>query len=566
MSKSALKDLRQNELKWEYLSDSNRQKSSLGSAKPAPGSSKENEKAKATDIAEPSSSEYQKADDSGKSMAVKTVTPSRREEASVLGSVLARQTETVIQNKYPRGLNRLRYLADGLVVVSKQPKRFKWAVQDGKKFNKKLARIQQRVRTLEEMLGHDQMTILVRGINEFKLHLLQLTTDVSQMRALWQSQYNQTPSLDGSTLVDGRPARHSALVSSDAAEARFTAFLNAAIAFSIEVNEPGTPGKLELSPSEVAASGVVGTSKNEKNRWVEWKRYDVDDAIKRTPSEDDVVRVKRLVSLLLAQKKPVEFCVPPCLGYFIDKPENRRFGLVFEPPENASSLPTSLLTSFKTRGISLATRMNIAQQLSQWLLYMHAVNWLHKGIRSDNVWFFHAGGPKDYRQAYISGFDYSRMSKGDPTTAGPSATDESWAWYIHPDYQGSRRGLGFRKTYDMYSLGIILIELAFWQPMPAIVEDSRKPKMESGAAIGPESTMTAIQKLRARLLSGEMDVLERVQELTGPKYYSATRACLEGMLSFGLAEENNQAEPAVGAHIQRAFVEQVVDCLQSIVV
>ena len=75
-----------------------------------------------------------------------------------------------------------------------------------------------------------------------------------------------------------------------------------------------------------------------------------------------------------------------------------------------------------------------------------------------------------------------------------------------------------------------------------------------------------VEALRGEMLSGKNGILDRMKELVGPKYHDATRACLEGMPGFQLPEEANQSDPDVGAHLQRAFVEQVVDCLKGIVV
>jgi serine/threonine protein kinase len=225
----------------------------------------------------------------------------------------------------------------------------------------------------------------------------------------------------------------------------------------------------------------------------------------------------------------------------------------------------------------------MAQKLSEWLLYLHAVNWLHKGLRSANVLF--VGTPQDHDQLFVSGYEYSRLSKGDHTTTGPSSTDESLAWYIHPNYLGSKRGLGFRKTYDMYSLGIILIELAYWKPIQKVYSESLARSQSSGQAQsgadhleneaqrGPSVasiSISDIEKLRSRMLSPEnspeLDILSRIEEIAGTRYYRATRACIEGMEAFDLAGNLEQTDPTVGAHIQRAFVEVVVDSLKGIVV
>ena len=467
-----LKTLRQDELKWKYLAPGDPGQAESGD-KLAGGCVPAAALAKTGDIAELQQQEPLKvASGEGKGI----MEPLK--QSTKLKEAIANMDAAVQRKKYPRGLNRLKRLADGTVTVTKQPKRFEWAIRSGNEFKKKLDKVQLLVRSLEEMLGHDQMALLVKRANEFKLEMLQLTTDVAELKVLLKSQHDHVTSIRGTTLVEASQGEGAPVGSVDEAENRFTAFLNAAIQFSIDMYElkpelatdlQAYDLKSELSVVSKAPANESRTITDDRNqyRWVEWKRYSTSDPLERTPSKADKLRVRKLVALLRAKRKPIEFGVPPCLGYFQDLP-GRRFGIVFEPPQGVSSQPTSLLDRLGTSGVLLSTRVTMAQHLSQWLLYLHAVNWLHKGLRSANVLFFSDDGSREFGQAYVTGFDYSRMSKGDHTTQGPSSTDDSWRWYIHPDYLGSKRNLGYRKTYDIFSLGIILIELAYWKPIKVI--------------------------------------------------------------------------------------------------
>lgn len=104
---------------------------------------------------------------------------------------------------------------------------------------------------------------------------------------------------------------------------------------------------------------------------------------------------------------------------------------------------------------------------------LHAVNWLHKGLRSRNVIFFPPySGDYDLSQPYLSGFDYSRPENADYwSESPPSMVAEDL--YRHPAVQGGpredSRGFGYQKQHDIYALGIILLEISYWKPIYSIL-------------------------------------------------------------------------------------------------
>jgi hypothetical protein len=105
-----------------------------------------------------------------------------------------------------------------------------------------------------------------------------------------------------------------------------------------------------------------------------------------------------------------------------------------------------------------------------------------------------------------------------------------------------------KKSHDIYSLGIILVEIAHWESISNIVH---LPEEENAAR-------KMVRRVRELLLGSEyMDVLEG---LVGDDYAHAVRRCLEGVVASDAHEEN----PLVGVEIQRVFSEAVVGRLGSI--
>jgi hypothetical protein len=463
---------------------------------------------------------------------------------------------------------------------------------------------------LEAMLSQDQTTSLIKSANDFKLMLLQLTTDVGAMKdLLWAGQAqesrvlrNQSVSaLDGATLIGAADqASTRSHDSRTATVSKTTAFWIAATRFSIAVNEaPGiTSSSHQLARSVIGTlaesldrnSRTVASMRNGARVWIEWRTFEhesrptSDGRVRRHVPEDTRKRVEDLVALLHIADKPLEFCVPRCLGYFQDD-QAQKFGLIFEPPiSDGCWPPRSLLSCFDKKAATLQAKIKIAQDLAQWLLYLHAVNWLHKGLRSASVLFFSPADAKLPGQTYVSGFDYSRIAHGH-TGPGPAADDVERAMYIHPDYLGNGRKKGFKKTYDMYSIGVILVEIAHWRPINEIlgfglprlavngvdtqaVEGAQRQHVDvaSEVVLGtrashalPQASMSHVMSFREKLLND--DFLDQIAAIMGGAYAAATRVCLEGMAGLELADDKDQSNVSVAALMQQGFIDKVVDVL-----
>src|SRR6186713_1585397 len=85
---------------------------------------------------------------------------------------------------------------------------------------------------------------------------------------------------------------------------------------------------------------------------------------------------------------------------------------------------------------------------------------------------------------YQCGFDLTRPAHPQEMTERPSRNPE-YDIYRHPFAHGdaATEGIGgFKKTFDVYSLGIILIEIALWLPIHQVLgfqtlEGKLKPNM-----------------------------------------------------------------------------------------
>jgi serine/threonine protein kinase len=190
------------------------------------------------------------------------------------------------------------------------------------------------------------------------------------------------------------------------------------------------------------------------------------------------------------QELEASFHSLPCRGYVKDH-DARRYGYVFDLPTTSdtnispstSELDVSDLPPFPTvctlREIldleapapSLNLRVSYAVRLLETLLQLHTSGWLHKELRSENILFIqntssiscendHAVDDLSPSQMYLAGYVYTRADNAAEMTE-PLESELEADLYRHPSTIGRHR-LPFRKTFDMFSVGCILLELGLW--------------------------------------------------------------------------------------------------------
>ena len=515
------------------------------------------------------------------------------------------KSPTIPQGKqrHHKVLNTLVAFGKGVKNIVKQPKRMKWALKDRKSIEENIQRISQLTAYLRETLGNTQMQILLDTAQDTWMQVLQLTTTVKEMEHLltaMQKAKDHSTIQDtmgftsgGTTLVD---SLHSGNIS-DRDTGRYSSLYEQLIKFSIIVAKSqessegmhGVSKRLNdenlkaLRQREVSDRGTrTLATYRDKNVWIEWKKYasvviDLGQGMTTSGPDPEVVKsVERLVALLQTKSRPVEFCAPTCLGYFLVKGKDSRFGLLYEADNSSETIhdPQSLFQRFGERPAFLRDRLRLGQDLATSLMYLHAVNWLHKGFRSASILLFPEQATGEYGKLIISGLEYARPDEVGRTSTGPPE-DREWGVYCHPGYLGDRRKRGFRKTYDIYSLGIVLIEIAYWKAAEDILNFKETKGHEQqglskadGQQAGhfDKASKSDLENIRRRLLTDNPEILEHIRVTMGERYHSAVRACIVGMEAFGLPEEVDQSDPAIAALLQQAFTSVVVDVLKSIVV
>ena len=393
---------------------------------------------------------------------------------------------------YPRGLNHIARSSAMAKDVIRHPKRLKWVAFDRDVFKKFLERLTELNDYLGEMMDGHQARALQAATRRTYLEMVQVRTSVDELThlvtaaMLLQDRDSGEPSSSSirrrnekvlASLAEFKTLRAAEEASSNLESLRddHTVKSTKLRYSSMTIIYEDTETLDGTSPNRARTEGKYIPSEGAQHDvWIEWKPYKArrDRHNRDIPIKENVKRVQELVALLQSEK-PREFCSPRCLGFFDDRDDtvqsehDYRFGLVFENP-SADIGPVSLRQLLTGPKVSLTDRISLAHRISTCVLYLHAVNWLHKGLRSDNILFVSNQKPIALSEPYLTGFEYARPDRDGETTTG-GEVDNCWQLYVHPDYQGSSAKGTYKKTFDVYSLGIILLEISYWKPIESIV-------------------------------------------------------------------------------------------------
>ncbi|KAF7512715.1 hypothetical protein GJ744_000282 [Endocarpon pusillum] len=364
--------------------------------------------------------------------------------------------------------------------------RLQWAMIKQDHFEKLIGQLVSYNDRIEGLLDRHALEDLRHMQQKSNLMLLQLTAQVSQLQILagalqlsGNPEFDVRPGLSSSSTLVGSADTDQTLLASHAAfkALQLSAEIGADVARKMLISRED----LNIDSALMSGSRIL-TTFYDKPVWVEWRDSICDP---RTPSELGLIiqdRVAKLAALLSLSTKPPAFRAPKCIGYFRDDEYEKepRYGLICETPN--SSL-TTLTTMFSLRDLfssipspSLNKRIALACTLSESLLYLHAVNWLHKGIRSDSILFFplSKSDPADnpfLLTPLLSGFDFSRPDLPEELTfRNPSNIQHDM--YRHPSLLQHYSGSGTRsqKSHDIYSLRVVLTEIALWSPIETIAK------------------------------------------------------------------------------------------------
>ena len=165
-------------------------------------------------------------------------------------------------------------------------------------------------------------------------------------------------------------------------------------------------------------------------------------------------------------------------------------------------------------------------------------DWVHQGINSHNFVFLHVNERQvEFTFPILQRFQYSRPKLA--PSINQAVDDIAFAVYRHPSRQGTGRQ-GHTKMHDLYSLGVVLLEIGLWQSALDIVQVNEK-----------EFRSIKAEKMKSRLLAASTT---RLNHCAGAAYQQAAHACLSS--DSGVAVDDSDKSQLANA-VQRLVIQRL---------
>ena len=303
---------------------------------------------------------------------------------------------------------------------------------------------------------------------------------------------------------------------------------------------------------------------------VEYRTYDTH----ATPK--DINKTRSLVRDFAAGLRETDSSIMgllQCNG-FSPEPLQYRFALRFQFPIGKTNPHTlqHLLThpSNQRPGIqhSMSDRIALVRKIASAVLYLHSCGFVHKNIRPDKILIFDDSVPEGTDPAthgssyphvigepFLVGFDSIRRA----TAASSMIRVEDWKKniYLHPDRHRMAAGDEFTTRHDIYSLGIVLLEIALWSTFT-----NTNKQTGIGRYLwedrGDGLVLRTPEGLQTRYLSIAKSQIPRV---LGDKYRDVVVSCLEGLRDEEDGGLLNDQDGVVGG---AAYISQIMGRLEEI--
>ncbi|MCJ1262765.1 hypothetical protein MMC22_002635 [Lobaria immixta] len=268
------------------------------------------------------------------------------------------------------------------------------------------------------------------------------------------------------------------------------------------------------------------------------REYDI------TAITKDVVRLARVLSRI----DPLAFGLLKCRGVCQTFQDSfPTFQFVFEIPPGMSDPQSLRQILMGGSRMPLNENFILTKSLARLVIYVHMSKFVHKKISPETI-LSSRNRDGNFGSSFLMGFQSFRFVSGMITLRN----DDNWKknLYRHPRRQGQKLGDAYKMQHDIYSMGVVLLEIGLWSSFVVSQSGAEEPnpgsdpdllamleiKNQSKRAHGVKETLTQMVTSKLPYGMGERYTHIVVDCLT----------CLEDENSFGDPEELGQDDMNLG--------------------
>lgn len=330
---------------------------------------------------------------------------------------------------------------------------------------------------------------------------------------------------------------------------------------------------MDLQPLRYSS---VFRSKSQPNVLVEFRYYDKSSLMNDNMKETEL-NVYGMVRMLKSADSRL-MSILKCSGVYLSFSESDpRFELQYSMPSDLND-PRSLRDLLTDRSNyklhPLNHRFRLAKHLATSIVYMHSGQFVHKNIKPENILMMTSANGQIEEQfpyvlgwPFLVGFDRCRPASVLSGRYGEGKMEE--CLYQHPTRWGVVAEEAFTMLHDIYSLGVVLLEIGLWQSLVEWNEDTK------GYVFAPFLTDIVVGSMNKDGITSRADhrskmVKERLVQIAkiwlppsmGDTYTAVVIACLE-VLEGGMVKLNDFDKPN-DEMVGTAYIKYVVSKLENL--
>ena len=255
--------------------------------------------------------------------------------------------------------------------------------------------------------------------------------------------------------------------------------------------------------------------------------------------------------------------------------DNPRFELQYRIPsdlDHPRSLRDLLTDKLGQKQHPLNHRFRLANHLASSILYVHSGQFVHKAIKPENILMMTNAGASPEEQfphvlgwPFLVGFDRSRPASALSGKYGEAKLED--CLYQHPSRWGVTAEEAFTMQHDIYSLGVVLLEIGLWEPL--VWKNEGRGTFEFSQLFNDifqarDVTIMRTEQKAAKVKQRLLDLAQQYLPPTvGQTYANVVVACLK-IHEGGMVMNGDFPIPTNDEELGTTYIKYVVKKLESL--